>query len=114
MCENPQKLGWKMCENPQKLGWKMCNDMYKRKIENQLQAWLDDSSHKPIVVKGIRQCGKTSSVVDFANKHFKNVVYLDFREHPDYKKFFTPNLEVDSIVMRITASMPSAEIIPGW
>ena len=47
MCENPQKLGWKMCENPQKLGWKMCNDMYKRKIENQLQAWLDDSSHKP-------------------------------------------------------------------
>ncbi len=91
----------------------MCNDMYKRKIENRLQAWLDDSSHKPIVVKGIRQCGKTSSVVDLANKHFKNVVYLDFREHPDYKKFFTPNLEVDSIVMRITASMPSAEIIPG-
>ena len=78
--------------------------MYKRKIENVLQSWLDDASHKPLVVKGVRQCGKTSSVMDFAQKHFKHVVYLDFREHPDYKKFFSPNLEVDSIIMRITAA----------
>ena len=87
--------------------------MYKRKIENILQSWLDDASHKPLVVKGVRQCGKTSSVMDFAQKHFKHVVYLDFREHPDYKKFFSPNLEVDSIIMRITAAMPNAEIEPG-
>lgn len=102
-----------MCGIRQKLGQKMCNAMYKRKIENRLQTWLDDPSHKPVVVKGVRQCGKTSSVVDFAHKHFKHVVYLDFREHPDYKKFFTPNLEVDSIVMRITASITDAEIEPG-
>ncbi len=87
--------------------------MYKRKIENILQSWLDDTYHKPLVVKGVRQCGKTSSVIDFAQKHFKNVVYLDFREHPDYKKFFTPNLEIDAIVMRITAAMPSVEIEAG-
>lgn len=87
--------------------------MYKRKIEDKLQAWFDDPSHKPVVVKGVRQCGKTSSVVDFAQKHFKNVVYLDFREHPDYKMFFRPNLDVDSIIMRLTAAMPNAEIEPG-
>ncbi len=87
--------------------------MFKRKIENIFQSWLDDASHKPLVVKGVRQCGKTSSVIDFAQKHFKNVVYLDFREHPDYKKFFTPNLEIDAIVMRITAAMPSVEIEAG-
>ena len=87
--------------------------MFSRKIENVLQSWLDDPSHKPLVVKGVRQCGKTSSIVDFAHKHFKHVVYLDFREHPDYKKFFTPNLEVDAIIMRITAAMPSVEIEDG-
>ncbi|MBR6284223.1 MAG: ATP-binding protein [Muribaculaceae bacterium] len=87
--------------------------MYKRKIEKVLQSWLEDAAHKPLVVKGVRQCGKTSSVTDFANKHFKNVVYLDFREHPDYKKFFTPNLDVDSIVMRITAAMPRVEVEAG-
>ena len=53
--------------------------MYKRKIENVLQSWLDDASHKPLVVKGVRQCGKTSSVMDFAQKHFKHVVYGDGR-----------------------------------
>ena len=87
--------------------------MYQRKIEDILQSWLDDTSHKPLVVKGVRQCGKTSSVMDFARKHFQNVVYLYFREHPDYRKFFTPNLEVDSIIMRITAAMPRIEIEPG-
>ncbi len=64
-------------------------------------------------MKGVRQCGKTSSVVSFAKSHFKNVVYLDFHEHPEYKKFFIPNLEVDSIVMRITAAMPRVEIEQG-
>lgn len=87
--------------------------MYKRKIESKLQSWLEDTSHKPIVVKGVRQCGKTSSVVDFAQRYFKNVVYLDFREHPEYKKFFIPNLDIDSITMRITAAMPKVEIEPG-
>ncbi len=87
--------------------------MFKRKIESVLQSWFEDASHKPLVVKGVRQCGKTSSVVDFARRHFKNVVYLDFREHPDYKIFFTPNLEVDAIIMRITAAMPTIEVEAG-
>ena len=87
--------------------------MYRRKIEKTLQTWLETPLHKPIVVKGVRQCGKTSSVMDFARSHFKNVVYMDFREHPDYRKFFTPNLEVDSIIMRITAAIPNAEIEAG-
>lgn len=87
--------------------------MYKRKIEKHLKSWLEDTSHKPLVVKGVRQCGKTSSVVDFAERNFKHIVYLDFREHPDYKKFFSPNLEVDAIVMRITAAMPDVIIVPG-
>lgn len=87
--------------------------MYKRKIESKLQSWLNDASHKPLVVKGVRQCGKTSSILDFAKKNFKHVVYLDFREHPEYKKFFVPNLEVNAIIMRITSVMPDAKIESG-
>lgn len=87
--------------------------MFKRKIETTLKSWLDDPAHKPLIVKGVRQCGKTSSVMDFTSKHFKNVVYLDFREHPDYKNFFTPNLDVDDIVMRITAAIPGIEVEAG-
>ncbi len=87
--------------------------MYQRKIESKLAEWLRNKDRKPIVIKGVRQCGKTSSVLKFAEDNFKNVVYLDFREHPDYKTFFTPNLEIDAVIMRITAAMPSIVIEPG-
>lgn len=87
-------------------------NVFKRKIDKILEDWLGEPHHKPIVVKGIRQCGKTSSVMDFATRHFKHVVYLDFRMHPDYKKFFVTDISVSSIIMRISAAIPTAEIEP--
>ena len=87
-------------------------NVFKRKIDQILENWLDEPKHKPLVVKGVRQCGKTSSIRAFAESHFKHVVYLDFREHPDYKKFFEPNVSVASIIMRISAALPAAEIVP--
>lgn len=78
--------------------------MYKRKIDSKLQEWKNTLGHKPLIIKGVRQCGKTSSVKLFAEKNYKEVVYLDFREHPEYKRFFTPNLDVTSIIMRMSAT----------
>ena len=46
--------------------------MLKRKIERQLTEWKNISGHKPLIVKGCRQCGKTFSVLDFAKKNYKN------------------------------------------
>ena len=86
--------------------------MFRRKIDNILEDWIQDAHHMPIVVKGVRQCGKTSSVKAFAERHFKHIVYLDFRENPDYKKFFEPNISVASVIMRISAALPAAEIVP--
>lgn len=37
--------------------------MYKRKIESLLMEWKQKENHKPLVIKGCRQCGKTSSVM---------------------------------------------------
>ena len=37
--------------------------MCKRKIESVFQTWMDTPSHKPIVVKGVRQCGKSMRTV---------------------------------------------------
>ena len=68
--------------------------------------------HKPLVIKGVRQCGKTSSVLAFAKAHYKHVVYLDFRAHPEYRMFFYPNLEINEIVLRISATLPSLVIEP--
>ena len=49
--------------------------MLKRKIEKKLIAWKNTENRKPLIIKGCRQCGKTFSVLDFAKKNYKNVVY---------------------------------------
>ena len=87
--------------------------MYKRKIEDCLVRWKENPHHKPIIIKGVRQCGKTSSVKAFAQANYAHVVYLDFRAHPEYKQFFRPNLDVNEIIMRISATLPSQVIEPS-
>lgn len=77
--------------------------MLKRKIEQQLIDWKKTKSHNPLIIKGCRQCGKTFSVLDFANKNYENVVYLNFFENPAYSAVFDGSLNIDDIVMYLTA-----------
>ena len=77
--------------------------MLKRKIEQKLVEWKNSKDHKPLLIKGCRQCGKTFSVLDFARKNYKHVVYLNFFENPDYASVFSGSLEVDHIVMLLSA-----------
>ena len=81
--------------------------MLKRKIEQKLIDWKNTENRKPLIIKGCRQCGKTFSVLDFAKKNYKNVVYLNFFENPDYASVFAGSLEVDTIVMMLSALLGS-------
>ena len=51
--------------------------MFRRKIEGVMLAWKKNPHRKPLVIKGCRQCGKTSSVLAFAKDQYENVVYLN-------------------------------------
>ena len=84
--------------------------MLKRKIEQKLIEWKNTINHKPLIIKGCRQCGKTFSVIDFAKKNYKNVVYLNFFENPDYISVFTGSLEVNNIIMMLSALLGSEAV----
>ena len=77
--------------------------MLKRKIESRLTEWKNTPGRKPLIIKGCRQCGKTFSVLDFARKNYTHVVYLNFFENPDYASIFSGSLEVDNIIMMLSA-----------
>ena len=62
--------------------------MLKRKMEKQLIAWKNSTNRKPLIIKGCRQCGKTFSVVKFAEENYENVIYLNFFANPDYLGIF--------------------------
>ena len=79
--------------------------MLQRKIERMLMDWKNTPDHKPLIVKGCRQCGKTYSVLDFAKKNYEHVVYLNFYVNPQYASVFSGSLEVDHITMLLSALM---------
>lgn len=84
--------------------------MLTRKMEQKLIDWKNTENHKPLIIKGCRQCGKTFSVLDFAKKNYKHVVYLNFFENPDYVSVFSGSLEVDTIVMMLSALLGSEAV----
>lgn len=83
--------------------------MLKRKIEQVLIDWKNTPNHSPLIIKGCRQCGKTFSVRDFASKHYDHEVYLNFFKNPSYKSIFEGSLEIDNLIMMMSALIgPSA------
>lgn len=87
--------------------------MFQRKIEKTLEQWKTKANHKPLVIKGCRQCGKTSSVISFAKQNYEHVIYLDFHEHKEYKTFFAGSLDVDTLTLNISFGIKDARFIPG-
>ena len=88
--------------------------MLRRKIEKQLIEWKNTPERKPLIIKGCRQCGKTYSVLDFSQKNYKNVVYLNFFENPNYSSVFSDSLEIDKIVIQLSALLgKEANFVPG-
>ena len=45
-----------------------------RKIDRFLAEWKAAPQHKPLIVKGPRQVGKTESVRRFAERSYENVI----------------------------------------
>lgn len=84
----------------------------KRKINAIFEQWKATPGHKPIVVKGCRQCGKTYSVMEFAKTHYSQVIYLNFIQQPAYKSVFSSSLMIDSIIDKLTSFLPVGTSMP--
>ena len=49
--------------------------MFRRKILDKLEAWKQDKKHKPLILRGARQVGKTTVVNEFGAQ-FDNYLWL--------------------------------------
>jgi predicted AAA+ superfamily ATPase len=52
----------------------------KRDISNELLVWKEQPKRKPLVLKGVRQCGKTYILKEFGKEHYSLVAYFNFEE----------------------------------
>ncbi len=85
---------------------------FKRKAYDELLAWKKKTNHKPIIVEGLRQVGKSYIVSKFAKENYENVVLLDFRHDPEIRLSFKGTLEIDQIITSIQTRLPNNKIIP--
>lgn len=85
----------------------------KRKIDNYLDSWRKDASHKPLIIKGARQTGKTAAVRHFAGLNYDSFIEINFVEQPAYKSITQNGYGTDEILRNITLLNPAARPIPG-
>lgn len=88
--------------------------MLRRKIYDKLLVWKNNKGKKDaILLRGVRQCGKTYIVREFGKREYKNFIEINFIERPDMQAVFSGNLDVDNMVQQIKLSMPGCQFIPG-
>lgn len=65
----------------------------KRDIDDELLYWKSSTNRKPLILRGARQVGKTSSVKKLA-EHFTYFVEINFDENKSFSEIFDKNLSV--------------------
>ena len=88
--------------------------MLKRKITEELIKWKENQlvKKKALLIKGLRQIGKTFIIRDFARKHYKYEVYIDFKRNSELKTIFDGDFSVDRILMDLSAKIVGLKFVP--
>ena len=74
--------------------------MFKRTLELSLVKWKNDSVHKPIILRGARQVGKTSIVRQFGKKNFRQLIEINL-ENQAQRKVFQGVLDIEDFERRL-------------
>lgn len=85
--------------------------MIKRNIYKYLLAWKEQKKHKPLIMRGARQTGKTY-IVEQLGATFTNFVVINCEASGAIKKIFAQDLSAPRIV-RDLALFTEQKIIPG-
>ncbi len=75
---------------------------YERIIDHYLAEWANRPVHKPILLRGARQVGK-STAVQHLGEQFKYYVEINLEKQPDYIELLKKDLDVKRIVPQMAA-----------
>lgn len=68
---------------------------------SKLLAWKNSPYRKPLILKGVRQVGKTWVLKEFGKLYYKNIAYFNFDENKEYKQFFETTKNVERILQNL-------------
>lgn len=83
---------------------------FQRKIDYELDLWLKKNERTPALIVGIRQCGKTETIREFAARNRLDLIEINFWSNPEYCLDFDGKLDVDTIISNISLRFPNKKI----
>lgn len=73
----------------------------ERLVISDLVKWKQSKYRKPLILKGVRQVGKTWILKNFATRYYSNIAYFNFDENEEYKQFFETTKDVSRILQNL-------------
>ena len=83
----------------------------ERNAYKQLLEWKNNPRHKPLILNGARQVGKTCLLKYFGEKEYKNVAYVNCDKSLQMKTIFDEGYDIQRIIRNISA-MTNVDIRP--
>lgn len=83
-----------------------------RDIMNDLIKWKNGARRKPLIITGVRQCGKTFIIEEFGRTQFSKLVTINFEEQPSLKEVFDYDFDTKRIISEIEM-LTKEKIVPG-
>lgn len=85
----------------------------KREIMKELISWRNKENRKPLLLTGVRQCGKTYILKKFAKESFDNSIYINLEREPQIADVFNYDYDTKRILEDISNLRLLPKIIPG-
>ena len=83
-----------------------------RTLLQKLLKWKNSKYRKPLILKGVRQVGKTWLLKEFGRQYYENTAYFNFDESPEYQQFFETTKDVGRILQNLMLAS-GQKISPG-
>ena len=73
----------------------------KRAAMRELAEWKKSKVHKPLILRGARQTGKTWLLKEFGRLFFQDTVYINFENEPRFRDLFKEDFDTKRIISTI-------------
>lgn len=84
----------------------------KRQILQNLLRWKEDPNRQPLLIRGVRQCGKTWIMKRFGEENYPDTAYFNFESDERLGEFFEGDLDVSRIIKSLGVQRGKT-IMPG-
>lgn len=74
----------------------------ERKIYSDLLKWKKDINRKPLLIYGNKQIGKTYTIIEFGEKEYKTVAYINTSNNQQLLSIMQKERTIDKIIARLS------------